>query len=58
MKEYRKLALENQITSMLNQVMDEENNNQNKEKLFFSENEEELEEETEPNNLKTNHHLI
>ena len=57
MKEYRKLALENQITSMLNQVMDEENNNQNKEKLFFSENEEELEEETEPNNLKTNHHL-
>ena len=25
MKEYRKLALENQITSMLNQVMDEEN---------------------------------
>ncbi len=57
MKEYRKLALENQITSMLNQVMDEENNNQNKEKLFFSENEEELEEETEPNNLKINHHL-
>ena len=44
MQDNRKISLENQIASMLNQVMEDENHNNNEEKLFSSDNEEELEE--------------
>ena len=44
MQDNRKFSLENQIASMLNQVMEDDTNNHNEEKLFSSDNEEEQEE--------------
>ena len=43
MQDNRKISLENQIASMLNQVMEDDNNNHNEEQLFSSDNEEEQE---------------
>ena len=52
MQEYKENSLENQITSMLKQIMEEENRNQNQENLFFSDNEEEDEEKSNLNYQK------